>query len=97
VALEEAKETVEIFKDADFTASSARTNEVLAVLTIIFTLTIPATILGTFYGMNIPLPGGIEAGAWTFWGPYTTLMLVMGISIVLAIIMAIYFWKKKWF
>ncbi len=97
VALEEAKETVEIFKDADFTASTSRTNEVLSVLTIIFTLTIPATIFGTFYGMNIHLPGGLEAGTWTFWGPYTTLILVLGISSAMAGLMAIYFWKKKWF
>lgn len=97
VALDEAKETVEIFKDADFTASSAKTNQVLAVLTIIFTLTIPATILGTFYGMNIPLPGGIEDGAWMFLGPYTTFALVLTVSTVLAFMMAWYFWKRRWF
>lgn len=97
VALDEAKETVEIFKDADFTASSARTNQVLAVLTIIFTLTIPATLLGTFYGMNVQLPGGIEAGPWTFFGPYTTFILAVIISLGLALAMGWYFWKKKWY
>ena len=38
--IEEAKETVEIYKDADFTVSTEQTNRILAVLTIIFTLTI---------------------------------------------------------
>src|SRR3989344_2504840 len=41
--LEEARETVEIYKDADFTISAEKTNRILAVLTIIFTFTIPAT------------------------------------------------------
>lgn len=95
--VDEAKETVEIYKDADFTASTAKTNEILAILTIIFTLAIPATIMGTFYGMNIPLPGGIEVGPWTFWGEYTTLIMVGIGSVVPALYMYWYFKKKKWF
>src|SRR5919204_458085 len=42
--LEEAKETVEIYKDTDFMLSTEKTNKILAVLTIIFTLSIPATV-----------------------------------------------------
>jgi magnesium transporter len=61
-ALEEAKETVEIYKDMDYMLSQEKTNKILAVLTIVFTLCIPATVIGTFYGMNINLPGGIETG-----------------------------------
>ena len=56
--LEEAQETVEIYKDTDFTINTARSNKILAFLTILFTLTIPATTIGTLYGMNIALPGG---------------------------------------
>lgn len=96
MSLEEAKETIEIFKDADYSASNQQTNAILAVLTIIFTLTIPATLVGTFYGMNIPLPGGIEVGAWTFWGPYTTLIIVMSLSVIPAVLMGWYFRKRKW-
>lgn len=97
ILLEEAKETIEIFKDADYTASNQKTNTTLAVLTLIFTLTIPATVIGAFYGMNILLPGGLVAGSWTFLGPYTTLFVVLGISIAPAVAMAWYFKKKKWF
>jgi len=42
-SLEESRETMEIYKDTDFMLSTEKTNKVLAVLTIIFTLAIPAT------------------------------------------------------
>ena len=95
--LEEAKETVEIYKDADFTTSTEKTNRILAILTLIFTFTIPVTVLGTMYGMNVLLPGGIETGSWTFLGKYTTLTIVIAFSVALAIAMYLYFRKKKWF
>lgn len=94
--LEEAKETVEIFKDADYTATTEKTNTTLAILTIIFTFTIPATVVASFYGMNIPMPGGNEIGPWTFWGTYTTLIVVFILSAVSALVMWWYFKKKKW-
>ena len=53
--LEESRETMEIYKDTDFVLSNEKTNKVLAVLTIIFTLAIPSTVIGTFYGMNVNL------------------------------------------
>jgi magnesium transporter len=95
--IEEAKDTLEIYKDADYIVSSEKTNEILAVLTIIFTLTIPATIIGTFFGMNVLLPGGIEAGSWSFFGPYTTFIVVIGFSILMFLLMLWYFKIKDWF
>jgi magnesium transporter len=95
--IEEAKETVEIYKDADFTTSTEQTNQILAVLTIIFTLTIPITVVGTLYGMNIPLPGGNQVGAWIFWGKYTTLGILIGLSSLVALSMYFHFRRKKWF
>lgn len=94
--IEEAKETIEIYKDADFTTSTEQTNRTLAVLTLIFTFTIPITVLGTMYGMNVPLPGGIEAGAWTLLGPYTTVILIFSFSALTAIGMFMYFRQKRW-
>lgn len=95
--LEEAREAVDIYKDADFIISTEKTNRILAVLTIIFTLSIPATLVGTFYGMNIPLPGGLEAGPWAFFGKYTTFIVILGIAATPAIIMLAYFRKRGWF
>lgn len=73
--VEEMKEMVEIYKDTDFIISSDRTNAVLSILTILFTLTIPATVISSIYGMNVPLPGGLVMGPLEFLGPYTTLIL----------------------
>lgn len=94
--VEEARETIEIYKDADFTVHTERTNKILALLTIVFTLTIPATVIGTFYGMNILLPGGLEAGSWTFWGPYTTLIIIIGITSIPLTLMLFLFKRKRW-
>ncbi|OGE25683.1 hypothetical protein A3C26_01680 [Candidatus Daviesbacteria bacterium RIFCSPHIGHO2_02_FULL_39_12] len=94
--LEEAREIVEIYKDADFTFSTEKTNRILAILTIIFTFTIPATVIGTFYGMNLLLPGGIEAGNWIFWGKYTTLIVILIVTIIPALVMQLYFRKRGW-
>ncbi len=95
--IEEAKETVEIYKDADFTTSTEQTNKTLAILTLIFTFTIPVTVVGTLYGMNILIPGSINGGAWDFFGKYTTLGLVLAVSVIAAVAMYVYFRRKKWF
>ncbi|MBC7707751.1 magnesium transporter CorA family protein [Polaromonas sp.] len=93
----EAQETIEIFKDADFTTSTEQTNRILAVLTLVFTFTIPVTVLGTLYGMNVPLPGGLTGHPLTFLGDFTTLILVITVSAFAALIMYSYFRRKQWF
>lgn len=97
-AIEEANETIEIYKDADFITSTEKTNEILAILTLVFTFTIPVTVVGTLYGMNIPMPGAITAAEnWMFLGRYSTAILVVVISTLVAVAMYLYFKKKKWF
>lgn len=95
--IEEAKETVEIYKDADFITSTEKTNDILAILTLVFTFTIPVTVVAGLYGMNVPLPGGMTATVWTFFGRYTTFGIMLAVSILLASGMYIYFKRKKWF
>lgn len=94
--LEECHETVDIYKDTDFLLSQERTNKILAVLTIVFTITIPGTVIGTLYGMNVNLPGGIETGAWTVWGQYTVFIVILLISFIPAIIMLWLFRRWRW-
>ena len=91
-----AQERVDIFNDTDFVLSTERTNKILAVLTIMFTLAIPATLIGTFMGMNVNLPGGVETGPWLFLGTYTTLILVLVASLVPAALMMWLFWRWRW-
>jgi magnesium transporter len=93
--LESAQERVEIFKDTDFVLSTEKTNKILAVLTVIFTLTIPATMLGTLMGMNINLPGGVES-PWLFFGTYTTLIIIVVASLVPAAFMMWFFRRWRW-
>lgn len=85
-----------IAESSDFLLRS-KTNHIMATLTVMFTLTIPATVIGTFYGMNILLPGGIEEGSWNFWGHYTTLIIVIVLSAIPIMLMLLYFKHKKWF
>ena len=92
--LEESREAIEIYKDTDFMLSTEKTNKILGILTILFTLSIPATVIGTFYGMNIELPGGIEkTGSSHFFGPYTTFIIIIVVSITSALFMVWYFRK----
>ena len=93
--LEESRETMEIYKDTDFMLSTEKTNKVLAALTIIFTFAIPGTVIGTFYGMNINLPGGID-DKLLFLGPYTSFILIILASTIPVALMFIYFKKLGW-
>ncbi|MGB8159977.1 MAG: magnesium transporter CorA family protein [Nitrososphaeraceae archaeon] len=95
--LEESKETIEIFKDTDFMLSTEKSNKILAVLTILFTLSIPATVVAAIYGMNVNLPGGIETGPATFFGPFTSFSLLVIAAILPAVIMIWYFKRQGWF
>lgn len=93
--LEEAKETIEIYKDTDFMLSTEKTNKIIAMLTVVFTLSIPITIISTIYGMNISLPGS-DLNRFQFLGEYTTLIIVMLISIIITGIMFISFRRLGW-
>jgi len=93
--LEESRETMEIYKDTDFVLSTEKTNKVLGMLTIIFTLAIPSTVIGTFYGMNVSLPGGIGEGLLVL-GPFTTFILIIVASAIPAIMMFAYFKRLGW-
>ncbi|MFM8658576.1 MAG: magnesium transporter CorA family protein [Candidatus Nitrosotenuis sp.] len=94
--LDEAKETMEIYQDTDFMLSTDKSNTILGVLTIIFTLTIPPSVIAAIYGMNVNIPGGIETGSWMFLGPYTTFIVVLLMSAIPAFSMLAYFYKRGW-
>jgi magnesium transporter len=98
--VDEMKEMVEIYKDTDFVINSERTNAVLSLLTILFTLTIPATVISSIYGMNVPLPGGWNfgvTGPLDYFGPYTSLLFIFVAMLIPGLIMALYFRRVGWF
>ena len=96
--LEESRETMEIYKDTDFMLSTEKTNKILAVLTIIFTFSIPGTAVATFYGMNVNLPGGVMDvnNIPTFLGAYTSFFILILAALIPVVIMFIYFRKLGW-
>jgi magnesium transporter len=67
---------------------SNRMNEVMKVLTVIATIFMPLTFLAGVYGMNFKYLPELE---WR-WGYFA----LWGVMIVTAVLMLIYFRKKKW-
>ncbi len=67
---------------------SNRMNEVMKLLTIIATIFIPITFIAGVYGMNFKYMPELE---WK-WGYFVSIVLMF----VIAIIMLLYFRKKKW-
>jgi magnesium transporter len=85
-ALEEAKETIEIYKDSDFMLSTEKTNKILSFLTILFTLSIPLTVIGTFFGMNVRMPFSTNSSnVITDYIP-VTIILIVSIGLVIGMI-----------
>jgi len=93
--LEESRETIEIYKDTDYLHGADRSNKILAILTIVFTLSIPLTITSSLYGMNVDIPA-IEDESLKFLGRYTTFIVIVIGSSAIAMAMALYFHKIKW-
>lgn len=50
----------EIYTDVYHMLGTEKANKILSILTIIFTLSIPITVISSFYGMDIIMPGRIE-------------------------------------
>lgn len=90
--IEESKETVEIYKDTDYMHGTDKANKILAVLTIIFTLSMPASILSSFYGMNVPIPT-LDSSAL---GEFGTFVIIVSASGAIALAMLLYFHKLRW-
>ena len=74
--------------DTYLSSVSNRMNEVMKVLTIIATIFIPLTFIGGVYGMNFRYMPELE---WKY-GYFITL----GLMLVVAAVMVLYFRRKKW-
>jgi magnesium transporter len=93
-ALEEAKETIEIYKDSDFMLSTEKTNKILSFLTILFTLSIPLTVIGTFFGMNVRIP--FSTNSSNIITDYIPVTIILTVSIGLVILMIWLFKRLGW-
>jgi magnesium transporter len=88
-------DTVETFRDTlsgtldiYLSSMSVKLNEVMKVLTIIATIFMPLTFLAGVYGMNFKYMPELEL-SWGYYGIWAVMLTV-------AVLMLIFFKKKKW-
>ncbi|MFC3227272.1 magnesium/cobalt transporter CorA [Marinibaculum pumilum] len=80
--------------DIYLSSASARTNEVMRVLTIIATIFIPLGTVAGIYGMNFDpqvSPWNMPELSWYYGYPYA-----IGLMATMAGAMLFYFWRKGW-
>jgi len=87
--LDVCRDTIDAARDLYLALANTRTNEVMRVLTVLFTLTLPFAILTSWFGMNfehLPLHDH-PLGVWI----YTGIMLLMSLG------MFLWLFRRKWF
>ena len=93
--IENYREFINGLLDVYLSNASHRMNEVVKLLTIISTIFIPLTFIVGIYGMNFKTDAGrwnMPELDWAFGYPF-----VMGLMIVIAVTLIIFFKKKRWF
>jgi magnesium transporter len=87
--LDVCRDTIDAARDVYLAMANTRTNEVMRVMTVMFTLTLPFAILTSWFGMNfkkMPLDDH-EHGVWIY----------TGVMAVLALILFLWIRRRKWF
>jgi magnesium transporter len=88
--LEDCKEVVDGLAETSNWLTSNRIQEIMRVLTIIMAIITPATLVTSFFGMNIPLPGGIEPGNLLPFG------ILFGIVALVGVGMLVFLRHRRW-
>jgi magnesium transporter len=88
--LDECKELIEVYHDTDYTLTAYRINRVIRILNVLATIILPFLVVSSIYGMNVPLPGGLERG------DLKTFIVLMVIMILLSAGMLYYFRRRRW-
>ncbi len=86
--IETFREMLSGMLDMYLSSVSNRMNEVMKILTIIGTIFIPLTFIAGVYGMNFKFMPELE---WR-WGYF----LLLGVMLTVAILLMVYFKRKKW-
>ena len=88
--LEDSKEVVDGLAETSNWLTSNRIQETMRVLTIVMAIMAPATLVAGIFGMNVPLPGGIESGTLLSFGILLSIMAIIGGGIF------IYLRHRRW-
>jgi magnesium transporter len=86
--LETYRDMLSGMHDTYLSSISNRMNEVMKVLTIIATIFIPLTFIAGIYGMNFEFMPELK-WRWAYFG-------VWGVILVVALVMVIFFRRRKW-
>lgn len=86
--IETSRDMLSEMIDIYLSSMSNKLNEIMKVLTIIATIFMPLTFLVGLYGMNFKFMPELS---WHFGYP-----MVLGIIILIAVLMLIYFKRKRW-
>ncbi len=78
--LEDCKEVIDGLAETSNWLTSHRIQEIMRVLTIVMALLAPATLIASIWGMNIPLPGGVQSGSLLPLGILLSVMAVIGVG-----------------
>lgn len=90
--LEDAKEVVEGLSDTINWVTSHRIQGTMRLLTIVLTIMAALTVVTGFYGMNIPLPLGVEpTGSWAAFG------MMLGVLLGITAALIALFRLRRWF
>jgi len=87
-AVETFRDMLSGMLDIYLSSVSNRMNEVMKVLTVVATIFIPLTFLGGVYGMNFRYMPELEL-TWSY-------PLILTLMFAIAILMVVYFRRKKW-
>ena len=87
---EDCREVVDGLAETSNWLTSHRIQEIMRVLTIVMALLAPPTLLASIFGMNVPLPGGVDPGSLLPLGILFAIMAVMSLG------MFIYFRHRRW-
>jgi len=82
------RERLGMVRDNFHTALADRTNEIMKTLTLFATVILPLSLIAGIYGMNVPLWPSSDNPAG-FWG-------ILGVMVVIAAGLAMYFRRKYW-
>jgi magnesium transporter len=86
--LDEMKETVDVFKDADFILSSYRANRGIRIISVMLAIGLPILVVFGLYGMYSILHGGISEGS-----PQIFFMLLAIVFVIIGAIL--YFFRRR--
>jgi len=88
--LEDYKEVVDGLAETSNWLTSHRIQEIMRVLTIVMAILAPPTLLSGIFGMNVPLPGGVESGSLLPLGILFSVMALISAG------MFVYLRHRKW-